>query len=185
MQLGVGALARQNWSANACASADYGEADVIVSAKASGAQHTARVGRKSVLACGLPSVLQSLAPQKRHPSRRSVCTRLPEEAHSEALEWRGAPPRMARQAAARTRPPNSVAARVSCGVGGLQPRQAARDARRRRGADTTKRTTTIGRYSSARPSARTSKEPSGSRPQNQRPPGPLVDHRPSTLRRAP
>ena len=121
----------------------------------------------------------------RHPSRLSVCTRLP-EAHSEALEWRGAPPRMARQAAARTRPPNSVAARVSCGVGGLQTRQVVRDARRRRrGADTTKRTTTIGRYSSARPPARSAAAPSGSRPQNQMNLGPVVNHRPSTPRRAP
>ena len=101
MQLGVGALARQNWSANACASADYGEADVIVSAKASGAQHTARVGRKSVLACGLPSVLQSasavvqkrpLATQCMHPPPRSTLGSAG-VARGSTRVWRVKPPR--------------------------------------------------------------------------------------------
>ena len=80
----------------------------------------------------------------------------------------------------------TCAARVSC-RGDYKARQGVRDARRRRrGADTTKRTTTIGRYSSARPeTTRTSKEPSGSRPRNQMNLGPLVNHRPSTPRRAP
>lgn len=141
------------------------------------------LGRESVLAC-LPSVLRPLV-QNRRQSRRSVCTRLP-EAHSGALEWRGdstaygASSRRADKAAKLRRRARFVR------LGGLQTRQGVRDARRRRGADTTKRTTTIGRYSSARPeTTQTSKEPSGSRPRSPPAPGPLVNRRPSSLRRAP
>ena len=53
MQPCCGSSRRQNWSANACASADYGEADVIVSEKRSGVQHTAALSaeRACLLAC--------------------------------------------------------------------------------------------------------------------------------------
>ena len=70
MQLGVEALARQNWSANACASADYGEADVIVSAKAVRRAAHGTLAQSVLLAC-IPSVLQA-AGSKYDTPRESV-----------------------------------------------------------------------------------------------------------------
>ena len=141
---------------------------------------------QSVLACGIPSDLQvasaenttPLVTQYMHPPPRSTLGSAGVAGGSTRV-WRVKPPRgQGRQT------PSPRAFRAEWGT---TTRQVFRDARRRRrGADTTKRTTTIGRYSSARPEmTQTSKEPSGSRPRSPPAPGPLVDHRPSTPRRAP